>query len=323
MEKTKCAAVGKSLRSKMGGGRLGRVKNAVVRYWPLYLMFMPAVVLFIIFNYLPMYGIVLAFKDFWPQLGILGSPWMDPFFGNFSAMFADEKFWDVTVNTLIISGLRLVFGFPAPIILALLFNEIRSKVFKKVSQTILYLPYFLSWVILAGMLRTMLLTDGLVNDFLGKLGLGPFPFMSKSSLFLPMLIVTDIWKNMGFGSIIYLAAIMGIDSSLYEAALVDGANRFQRMTHITLPGIVMAISINLILSLSGILNAGFDQIFNLYSVPVYDVADIIDTYVYRIGITDGEFGIATALGLVKSLIGFLLILIVNKVTNKLGGVGVW
>ena len=147
--------------------------------------------------------------------------------------------------------------------------------------------------------------------------------MSQSSLFLPMLIVTDIWKNMGFGSIIYLAAIMGIDSSLYEAALVDGANRFQRMTHITLPGIVMAISINLILSLSGILNAGFDQIFNLYSVPVYDVADIIDTYVYRIGITDGEFGIATALGLVKSLIGFLLILIVNKVTNKLGGVGVW
>lgn len=307
----------------MGGGRLGRVKNAVVRYWPLYLMFLPAVVLFIIFNYLPMYGIVLAFKDFWPQLGILGSPWMDPFFGNFTAMFADEKFWEVTVNTLIISGLRLVFGFPAPIILALLFNEIRSKVFKKVSQTILYLPYFLSWVILAGMLRTMLLTDGLVNDFLGKLGLGPFPFMSQSSLFLPMLIVTDIWKNMGFGSIIYLAAIMGIDSSLYEAALVDGANRFQRMTHITLPGIVMAISINLILSLSGILNAGFDQIFNLYSVPVYDVADIIDTYVYRIGITDGEFGIATALGLVKSLIGFLLILIVNKVTNKLGGVGVW
>ena len=229
----------------------------------------------------------------------------------------------MTKNTLIISALRLVFGFPAPILLALFFNEIRSKTFKKVSQTILYLPYFLSWVILAGMLRTMLLSDGIVNDFLGKLGLVPFPFLSKSSLFLPMLIVTDIWKNMGFGSIIYLAAIMGIDSSLYEASLVDGANRFQRMVHITLPGIVMAISINLILSLSGILNGGFDQIFNLYSVPVYDVADIIDTYVYRIGITDGEFGIATALGLIKSVIGFALILIVNKVTNKLGGVGVW
>lgn len=300
-----------------------KFRDTIVKYWPLYLMFLPVVVLLILFNYLPMYGIVLAFKDYWPQYGILGSPWMTPLFSNFSVLFADEKFWDVTKNTLVISALRLVFGFPAPILLALFFNEIRSKTFKKVSQTILYLPYFLSWVILAGMLRTMLLSDGIVNDFLGKIGLGPYPFLSKSSLFLPMLIVTDIWKNMGFGSIIYLAAIMGIDSSLYEASLVDGANRFQRMVHITLPGIVMAISINLILSLSGILNAGFDQIFNLYSVPVYDVADIIDTYVYRIGITDGEFGIATALGLIKSVIGFALILIVNKVTNKLGGVGVW
>ena len=300
-----------------------KFKDTIVKYWPLYLMFLPVVVLLVLFNYLPMYGIVLAFKDYWPQYGILGSPWMTPLFSNFSVLFADEKFWDVTKNTLIISALRLVFGFPAPILLALFFNEIRSKTFKKVSQTILYLPYFLSWVILAGMLRTMLLSDGIVNDFLGKLGLGPYPFLSKSSLFLPMLIVTDIWKNMGFGSIIYLAALMGIDSSLYEASLVDGANRFQRMVHITLPGIVMAISINLILSLSGILNGGFDQIFNLYSVPVYDVADIIDTYVYRIGITDGEFGIATALGLIKSVIGFALILIVNKVTNKLGGVGVW
>ena len=300
-----------------------KFKDTIVKYWPLYLMFLPVVVLLVLFNYLPMYGIVLAFKDYWPQYGILGSPWMTPLFSNFSVLFADEKFWDVTKNTLIISALRLVFGFPAPILLALFFNEIRSKTFKKVSQTILYLPYFLSWVILAGMLRPMLLSDGIVNDFLGKLGLGPYPFLSKSSLFLPMLIVTDIWKNMGFGSIIYLAAIMGIDSSLYEASLVDGANRFQRMVHITLPGIVMAISINLILSLSGILNGGFDQIFNLYSVPVYDVADIIDTYVYRIGITDGEFGIATALGLIKSVIGFALILIVNKVTNKLGGVGVW
>ena len=300
-----------------------KFRDTIVKYWPLYLMFLPVVVLLILFNYLPMYGIVLAFKDYWPQYGILGSPWMTPLFSNFSVLFADEKFWDVTKNTLVISALRLVFGFPAPILLAIFFNEIRSKTFKKVSQTILYLPYFLSWVILAGMLRTMLLSDGIVNDFLGKIGLGPYPFLSKSSLFLPMLIVTDIWKNMGFGSIIYLAAIMGIDSSLYEASLVDGANRFQRMVHITLPGIVMAISINLILSLSGILNAGFDQIFNLYSVPVYDVADIIDTYVYRIGITDGEFGIATALGLIKSVIGFALILIVNKVTNKLGGVGVW
>ena len=300
-----------------------KFKDTIIKYWPLYLMFLPVVVLLVLFNYLPMYGIVLAFKDYWPQYGILGSPWMTPLFSNFSVLFADEKFWDVTKNTLIISALRLVFGFPAPILLALFFNEIRSKTFKKVSQTILYLPYFLSWVILAGMLRTMLLSDGIVNDFLGKLGLGPYPFLSKSSLFLPMRIVTDIWKNMGFGSIIYLAAIMGIDSSLYEASLVDGANRFQRMVHITLPGIVMAISINLILSLSGILNGGFDQIFNLYSVPVYDVADIIDTYVYRIGITDGEFGIATALGLIKSVIGFALILIVNKVTNKLGGVGVW
>lgn len=293
------------------------------KWYIYYLLFLPCLVLLILFNYLPMFGIVLAFKDYWPRYGIFMSPWADPFYEHFADLFQDAYFWTTFKNTCVISGLRLLFGFPAPILLALMFNELKFKGFKKFSQTVLYIPYFLSWIVLAGMLKRILLTDGLVNEFLGFFGVGPVNFLTESGPFLAMLIVTDVWKGMGFGTIVYLAAMSGIDTSLYEAAELDGANRMQKMLHITLPGIAVAISVQLILSLSGILNGGFDQIYNLYSAPVYDVADIIDTYLYRIGMTAGEVELSTALGLFKSLIAFVLIVVTNKIANKLGGNGVW
>lgn len=293
------------------------------KWYIYYLLFLPCLVLLILFNYLPMFGIVLAFKDYWPRYGIFMSPWADPFYEHFADLFQDAYFWTTFKNTCVISGLRLLFGFPAPILLALMFNELKFKGFKKFSQTVLYIPYFLSWIVLAGMLKRILLTDGLVNEFLGFFGVGPVNFLTESGPFLAMLIVTDVWKGMGFGTIVYLAAMSGIDTSLYEAAELDGANRMQKMLHITLPGIAVAISVQLILSLSGILNGGFDQIYNLYSTPVYDVADIIDTYLYRIGMTAGEVELSTALGLFKSLIAFVLIVVTNKIANKLGGNGVW
>ena len=226
------------------------------------------------------------------------------------------------VNTLYISFLRLLAGFPAPILLALMYNEIRHDRFKRVTQTVLYLPHFLSWVVLSGIFQTIFLNEGSLNVFLHGLGLESIPFLTKREYFVPFLVVTDVWKGMGFGSIVYLAAISGIDAELYESAELDGAGRLQKMWYITLPNIAMAISVNLILSMSGILSGGFDQIYNLDATGT--VFDIIDTYLYRIAFSSGSnYGLATALGLFKSLVSLLLILVTNKAANKISGVGIW
>ena len=300
-----------------------RFRRGFKRYWILYVIFLPAFISLFIFSYIPMGGIILAFKDYSPRLGIWASEFVDPLFKHFQEAFSSTDFWKVTLNTLRISSLRLLFGFPAPILLALFLNEVRHSHYKKLVQTVVYLPNFLSWVVVAGMVRTLMAGDGLVNILLQDLGLNGIPFLTDQNWFLFTLVFTDIWKGMGYGSIIYLAAIAGIEQEQYEAATIDGANRWQKMRYITLPGLVIAISINLILSLSGILNGGFDQIFNLYSPVVYETADIIDTYVYRIGIVAGNFEMSTALGLMKSVIGFILIVVTNKVVNKMGGEGVW
>lgn len=300
-----------------------RLKRSLRQYWPYYALFIPALVCLIIFSYMPMYGVVLAFKDFKSKLGILGSPWADPLLKHFDELFGDPYFVKVMRNTIVISLLRLILGFPAPLILALLMNELRGQRFKRCIQTIFYLPNFISWVILGSMFKTVLGPEGLLDTFLSQFGLSAPPFFSEDYWFIVMLIITDIWKSMGFASIIYMAAIAGVNQSQYEAATLDGANRFQKMFYITLPEISSAISIQLIMALSGILNAGFDQIFQLYSPVVYDWADIIDTYVYRIGIGGGNYEVATALGLFKSLVGLLLILITNKIISKMGGEGVW
>ncbi|MCQ6562317.1 ABC transporter permease [Paenibacillus mendelii] len=288
----------------------------------LYLMLLPGVIYLIIFSYAPMYGIVLAFKDFSIIKGIMNSPWVG--MKHFEKLFADSYFQTVTWNTLKISLLRLLFGFPVPIILALMLNEVRKTAFKRTIQTVIYLPHFISWVIIAGILKVFLTTEsGIVNQVIQLFGFEPIPFLTSNTYFVPMLIVSDILKEAGWGTIIYLAALAGVDPEQYEAAMIDGANRWKRLIYITLPGISVAISIMLILSLSGILNAGFDQIFNLYSPLVYESADIIDTYVFRIGLLSGKYSLATALGLFKSLIALILILITNKIAKALGGSGIW
>jgi len=285
-------------------------------------LLLPGILYMLLFNYAPMYGIVLAFKDFNILKGIMNSPWAGT--KHFEKLFSDPYFLTVTWNTLKISLLRLLFGFPLPIILALLLNEVRLKMFKRTIQTVIYLPHFISWVVIAGILRVLLTTDnGFVNQVVESLGYESIPFLTSNAYFVPMLIISDILKEAGWGTIIYLAALAGIDPEQYEASMIDGANRYHRLRYITLPGISVAISIMLILSLSGILNAGFDQIFNLYNPLVYASADIIDTYVYRIGLLEGKYSLATALGLFKSVIALILIIIANKVAKMLGGTGIW
>lgn len=304
-------------------GFFKRFSKSLKKYWMYYLFFLPCAVGLIMFSYVPMAGVVLAFKEYWPKYGIFGSPWAEPFTYWFDKLFVDPTFWDVLWNTVIISLLRLVCGFPFPIILAILFNELKNKGFGKFVQTILFLPYFISWIVLSGMVKMIFSVDGFANSIVGLFGAEPVRFLSTSGTFLALIILVGIWKDAGYGMIIYLASISSIDQGLYEAVEIDGGNRWHKILHITLPGIASAIAIQLILSLSGILNGGFDQIYNLYSVPVYDVADIIDTYLYRVGLSEGQYELGTALGLFKSVIGLILVVISNKATKLLGGEGIW
>lgn len=292
------------------------------KYKKLYLLFIPCFVYLIIFNYIPMAGSMLAFKDYSMVKGIWGSEFVG--MENFMKLFSDSDFWKVTINTLKISALNLIFGFPAPIILALMLNEVKSVGFKKTIQTIVFLPHFISWVVLSGIIITLLRVDGgIVNEIIKGLGGEPIHFLSDNRFFVPTLIVANIWKGAGWGTIIYLAALSGMDVQLYEAAKIDGANRWQEMIYITLPGLSVAVSINLIMQLSHVLSAGFDQIFNLYSPLVYDTADIIDTYVYRNGMINGKYEMSTALGIFKSVVSFVLIVSSNSIIKKMGGEGIW
>lgn len=292
------------------------------KHLALTIMFLPVIVYFIIFRYIPMYGITLAFKDYRFNLGILGSPWVG--LENFQDLFAFRTFTRAFRNTLIISVLKLAVGFPMPIILALILNEVRHLRFKKIMQTISYLPHFLSWVVLAGVfIQLFSPSTGAVNYVLGLLGIDPIYFLGDNKWFRTILVSTSVWKDIGWGSIIYLAAITGIDLSMYEAAICDGATRFQRMWYITLPSILPQITILLILSIGSLLDAGFDQIFNLYNAAVYETSDIIDTYVYRIGMWDMKYSLATAVGLFKNGIGFLLVVTANFITKKINDTGVW
>jgi len=285
-------------------------------------MFLPVVLCLGIFCYAPMYGIVIAFKDYRIIDGIMGSPWVG--LKHFQSLFTAPSFRQVFGNTIKISFLRMLFGFPAPIILSLLLNEIKNVHYKKIVQTVSYLPHFLSWVILSGIFINFLSpTTGFVNQVISYYGGKPIYFVADIDYFVPMLIVTGIWKGVGWGTIIYLAAISNINPELYEAAIVDGANRFKRIIHITLPGIAPVVSVMFILNSSNLINAGFDQIFNFYNEAVYRVSDIIDTYVYRRGIQQAQYSFSTAVGLFKNIISFSLVLTTNlivKRVNKEGGI---
>lgn len=290
------------------------------KYWLYYVLFLPGALLLFFFNYIPMAGYVLAFKDFWPEYGMFNSPWEQPLFKNFTMLFENAYFWLTVKNTLIIFFLKFITAFPTTIITALLFNELRSPRFAKFVQTVMFIPYFISWVIISGMLKKIFGVDGLVNTILNTFGLDTIAFMTEDTPFLVLLILVDLWKGIGYGMILYLASMASINSELYEAVEIDGGNRLTKMIHVSLPGMKMLISMQLVLSFSGILNAGFDQIYNLYSIPVYNVSDIIDTYIFRISFEEGEnHSMSTALSLFKSVIGFVLIVIANKISDKING----
>ena len=299
-----------------------KCKLGFLQDWRLYVMFVPAAVLLFIFCYVPLYGIVLAFKEYNPMKGIVGSEFVG--LQHFETIFNDPYFFKVLGNTVRLSLLNLVVGFPVPIILSLLLNEVKNKYFKRTIQTLSYLPHFISWVIVAGILINLLsVEDGVVNEIIKMFGGQPINFFGNNNNFVAMLVASGVWKGAGWGTIIYFAAISNISPDLYEAAMIDGAGRFRRMLAIVIPSLGPAVSINLIFSVSGLLSANFDQIFNLYNPTVYDKADVVNTYIFRIGISDGNYGVSTALGLFFSVIGFVLILLTNKIINKIGGEGIW
>jgi len=293
------------------------------KYWELTLMFLPIVIYFFVFKYIPMGGIMMAFKDFKVRLGLFDSPWVG--LENFRMLFATNTFGRAVQNTIQISFMRILFGFPVPIILALLLNEVRSKGYKKAVQTVTYLPHFLSWVVLAGLFQQLLSpNNGAVNSILNTLfGMEPIYFLGDNKYFQGTMIVTAIWKGAGWSSIIYLAAISGIDPSLYEAAKCDGAGRFKSMRYITLPCIATTIVVMLIMEVGSILSAGFDQIFNMYNAAVYETGDIIDTYVYRFGIGQMKYSMGTAVELFKNGIGFLMVIGTNWISKRISGNGIW
>ncbi len=274
---------------------------------PLHLIMLPGVVFLLLFSYLPIYGVTIAFQRFIPALGLLGHQrWIG--LGNFQFMISLPSTRQVFYNTLSISALKIVFGMLVPIVVSLMLNEVRNRGFKRSVQTVVYFPYFISWVVLGSILIDLLSPNtGVVNQIIKGLGLKPIYFLGDNRWFQPTMVASDVWKNFGFNSVIYLAALSTIDPGLYEAAAIDGAGRLRQTLHITLPGLGMIVSLLLVLNLGGILNAGFDQIFNMYSPQVYDSGDIIDTLVYRLGILQTQYGPATAVGLLKGVVSFVLI----------------
>jgi putative aldouronate transport system permease protein len=295
-------------------GKLSSVKPRVKKplwsyYWNhryLYLMILPAFVYYIVYHYIPMYGASIAFKDFQITKGIWGSPWAG--LKHFEYLMTLDKFSEVFWNTLIISLYRIIFGFPFPILVALLLNEVRRAKFKSIVQTVIYLPHFLSWVILSGIMVDILSpSSGAVNQLLQIFGVNPIFFLGDNRWFPTVLVLSEVWKDFGWGSIVYLAAILGINPALYEAAVIDGANRWKQTWHISLPGMLPVIVLMATLSLGKVLNAGFDQVFNLYSPLTYASGDIIDTLVYRIGLVDAQFSVGAAIGVFKSAISLVLV----------------
>ena len=296
-----------------------RIKNDRL----LYLMLIPVLVWYIIFCYLPMGGITLAFKNYRYDVGLWHSPWVG--LDHFKTMFSDTEFWQALKNTLVFSLGKLLLHFPVPILVAILLNEVKHPRAKKFFQTVFTFPHFISWVVLSGILINMFASNGIINQVFGMLGFGQVAPLMGLTTFRPFIWISNIWKEFGWDSIIYMAALTSIDPQLYEAASIDGANRFRTMLHITWPGIRSIVCIMLILQIGQIMSgASFDQIFNLYSPPVYRVADTIDTYVYRQSFMVGtNFGYATALGLFKSVVGVIMILTANKITTKLGEEGLF
>lgn len=301
------------------GGRAKKIWGRMKRGWQIYLMLLPVMVFYILFSYVPMNGIVLAWKEYLPKQGIWGSPGVG--WKYFEQFFTRPSMFRALKNTIVISLLKLVFCFPAPIFLAILLNEVHSQRYRKTLQWMVYLPYFISWVVIGGIVKQLLaVDDGLFNNILAGMGKDRVAFLQNSSYFYPILILTELWKGMGWGTVIYIAAISGIDPCLCEAATIDGCKRFGHMRYITFPSLLPIITVMFILQLGNIMNAGFDSVYNLYNKTILDVSEIIDTLVYsKSQGKNPSYEFATAVGLFKNVINFVLLFGGNLLTKKING----
>ena len=307
-----------------GQSRWVRFRRALIRDRWLYLIMILPCLYYLLFHYYPMYGVTLAFKQYKPKLGIIGSPWASQHGMKYVLqVVGDPYFWTVFKNTIVLNVVNLAITFPAPIILALLLNEVASNRYKRVVQTVTYLPHFLSTVVVVGMMNTMFSSSGIVNELLGKIGLGPFAFLNDAQYFRPMYIGSNIWQNIGWDSIIFLAALSGLDQALYEAARIDGAGRWKQTIHITIPGILPTIAIMLILAMGKIMNVSYQKILLMMTGSNQSVSDVISTYVYRRGITKADFSYATAVGLFQSLVSLVFVTTTNWISRRTTETSLW
>ncbi|WP_241243133.1 ABC transporter permease [Paenibacillus whitsoniae] len=301
---------------------IGRVLKDLARNKYVYFMLVPVVAYYVIFLYIPMYGLQIAFKNFSPVKGIWGSEWVG--FKHFVTFYESYYFWRLVRNTLLLSLYELLFGFPAPIILALLLNELRNRMFKGFVQSVTYLPHFISMVVVAGMLVDFLAGDGLINRVTALFGAAPQSFLIKPEWFRTVYVASGIWQGVGWGSIIYLAAIAGIDPTLYEACKVDGAGRFKQMLHVTIPGIMPTVVIMLILAMGRLMSGGsFEKIVLLYNSTTYETADVISTFVYRRGLLQMDYGFSAAIGLLNNVVNFILLLSANAISRRVSEHKLW
>lgn len=285
--------------------------------WELYLMVIPVLLYYAIFCYWPMYGALIAFQDYKPFLGMGGSEWIG--LGNFESFLTSPYFFEKMKNTLSISVSTLLFSFPTPIILALLINEVRCKTFARTVQTITYMPHFISSVIVCTIIREFTASSGIINEFCQLFGYNGDAMLSRKELFVPIYVISGIWQEIGWNSIIYLAALSSVDQELYEAAEIDGAGKLKQTIHVTLPGILPTIIILFIMKMGSMLSVGYEKILLLYNPGIYETADVISTYTYRIGLIDQNFGLSTAVGMFNSVINIILLVATNKISDKISG----
>jgi putative aldouronate transport system permease protein len=303
-------------------GRVGRITDHLKREWQLYVMLLPTILWLLIFLYKPMYGLQIAFKDYSLFRGVAGSPWIG--FEHFETLFNNDQFLRALKNTIIMSFYGLVFGFPVPIALALMFNEVMNQTFKKTAQTIVYLPHFISSVIIAGIVITAFSPSaGIVNTVLGWFGAEPVYFLTKPEWFRPIFVGTGIWQEAGFQSIVYLAAIAGVSPTLYESAVVDGASRWQMMWKITIPLIMPTIIIMFIIRIGNILEVSFEMIVLLYQPATYETADVVNTFIYRQGLQGGQYDFAAAAGLFNAVVAFVLVMTANTISKRYSRTSLW
>ncbi len=289
--------------------------------WSLYLMVLPVLAFYLIFCYKPMYGAIIAFKQYTPGLGIWKSPWVG--LANFRYFFSNPDFIRILSNTLRISLSLIIFGFPAPIILTLLFNEIGNKQFKRVAQSVSYIPHFISLVVICGLIKTFVADGSIIQQIVHAVDGKDGSLLNRAEMFLPIYVISNIWQNIGWDSIIYLAAISSIDPQLYEAAQVDGAGRWKRVLHVTIPGLAPTIIIMLILQLGNILSVGYEKIILLYNPLIYDTSDVILSYVYRMGFESMDWSYSTAVGLFNSVVNFVIIILANTISRKVSDTSLW